>query len=97
MVPCTSTVIGPPYVNVIGGVADKTLFVEALDRVYRSAELRDELRQSGLVRVQEPRFRWPNIGQRYVEALDSLFASTEEVWQDIGRPEEVTALESPGV
>jgi D-inositol-3-phosphate glycosyltransferase len=65
MIPCTSTAIGPPYVNVIGGIADKTRFIQALDELYVSHERRRELREAGLARVREDRFRWEHIGAAF--------------------------------
>lgn len=88
MVPCTSTAVGPPYVNVIGGVPDEDVFINALDRMYRSPSMRDEYRQRGLALVRNPRYDWTNIGRQYAQLVASeLQPLTEEVWQDLGRPE----------
>lgn len=91
-VPCTSTCIGPPYVNVIGGVPDEAACVDALDALYRSPGLRDWYRHLGGARVREARFQWAQIGQRYVDTLRGLWDEplSEAVWQDLGRPQEVT-------
>lgn len=67
LIPCTSTAIGPPYLNVIGGVADEEEFVRALDALYRSEALRKSVSESGLERVNEERFRWENIGQAFCD------------------------------
>lgn len=74
LVPCTSTAINPVAagLNVIGGVADEKRFVEVLDALYRKSEWRRQYGEAGLARAEEPRFRWADIGQRYVELLDSL-------------------------
>lgn len=76
LVPCTSTAIGPPYVNVIGGIADEWQFVDALDRIYREPELRAQLRADGLARVREERFRWQHIGEQVLSVLDGVLAPT---------------------
>lgn len=69
LVPCTSTAIGPPYVNVIGGVADEAMFVTELSALYNSADARRELREAGLARVREERFRWTHIGEAFRDVL----------------------------
>lgn len=72
LVPCTSTAIGPPYQNVIGGVVDEQQFVKELDRLYRSKDLREFHSEKGLLRITESRFHWANIGGAYVKALEGM-------------------------
>lgn len=72
LVPCTSTAIGPPYNGVIGGVPDKQLFIEALQRVYSEEIARVYLTTAGLNRVAESRYRWENISAQYVQLLDKV-------------------------
>lgn len=95
LVPCTTTAVGPPYVNVIGGVADKTDFIWALDGLYQHEALREALSELALTTAREPRFRWSVVGQQYIEVLRDMFrvdvAVSEVVWHDLGRPEEVVA------
>lgn len=69
MVPCPTTAIGPPYVNVIGGVADQTATVTALDALYRDKALRADYGRRGLALAQEPRYRWESIGESYTQLL----------------------------
>lgn len=90
MVPCTSTALQTfsPTVNVIGGVADERAYVEALDKLYREKAHRELVGSLGLSRVSEPRFRWDNIGQRWLDVLDTFFEPpvplvTGGVWQEI--------------
>ena len=87
LVPCATTAIGPPYQNIVGGVADEAQFIEELDAVYRDAGLREHLRYAGLDLVSEPRFRWSDIGQRYAEVLARVLApasdAPEDVWRDV--------------
>jgi glycosyltransferase involved in cell wall biosynthesis len=97
LVPCTSTAIGPPYVNVIGGVADETMFVRTLEQVYRNRKLREDLRASGLKRVSEDRFRWENIGEacRLVFGLIARCADDEQSQRK--EREDLAALEAERV
>lgn len=90
MVPCTSTALQSfsPTVNVIGGVADERAFVQALDALYRDKSRRELIGSLGLARVTEKRFRWDDIGARWLELLDSIFTPPEplvggEIWQDL--------------
>jgi len=72
LVPCTSTVVGSPFVNVIGGVADEVQFTRALQRLYVDVDARGRNAQAALEAVQQPRFRWENIGQQYLDAIDGV-------------------------
>jgi glycosyltransferase involved in cell wall biosynthesis len=90
MVPCTSTCVQSfsKSVNVIGGVADEKAFIDALDLLYRDKQHRELIGSLGLARVSEPRFRWDDIGERWIKLLDSVFVPptplvTGEVWQDL--------------
>ncbi len=90
LVPCTSTALQTfsPSINVIGGVADERAFVEALDLLYRDKSHRELVAAMGLARVAEERFRWDNIGARWVGVLDSVLSPpapmvTGEVWQEL--------------
>lgn len=94
LVPCPTTHIGPPYVNVIGGIADEAGFIIALDSMYRDRRAREEAGAAALRKALEPRFRWADIGRRYVEALQRCLderphAPTEAELADLYRPEEV--------
>lgn len=67
---CSSTHIGPPYVNVLGGVMDKEACITTLNTVYEQPEFREDLKRKGLTRVSDPRFRWEHIGEEFQEAVD---------------------------
>lgn len=93
IVPCTSSAINPNGgLNILGGVVDEDGFVAALNRLYSSWELRKSVGQAGLARVTEQRFRWPEIGRAYLGVLEAVLdpKPDEEVWRDLGRPEEAT-------
>lgn len=79
LVECTSTAIGAPYVNVIGGVADELQFIRSLQLVYSDLELRKSLKIAALLRVHEPRFRWEVIGQEWLNVLNWLISSKAPV------------------
>lgn len=93
LVPCTSTRIDFPYVNVIGGVPDEAQFIATLHQAYLDREGLSKIAKLGRDRANEDRFRWPRIGARYAEVIGKLFPTeaTEAEWQDLGRPEEATA------
>jgi D-inositol-3-phosphate glycosyltransferase len=74
MVPCTSTAIGPPYVNVIGGVPDQAKFTQALDSLYRNAHYRERNSKAAIERANEHRFRWAHIGQAFTDAVTTQLA-----------------------
>ncbi len=81
MVPCLTTHVGPPYVNVIGGVADETRFIGALDRMYRDKAGRANNAQAALETAQQPQFQWSSIGQAYLEVLSGLFETARAAEQ----------------
>jgi len=81
-VKCTSTAVGPPYLNVIGGVADEGLFIQALQALYSVPHYRARNSAAALERASQPRFNWSVIGERWQEAVDGVLA---------GKVEEVTA------
>jgi len=69
IVPCTETAIGPPYVNVIGGVMDYEGVVNALDRLYREPSIREDYSKRALATAYQHRYDWKNIGARYLDVL----------------------------
>jgi D-inositol-3-phosphate glycosyltransferase len=71
-VPCTSTAVGPPYVNVIGGIADEKLFIDGLQYLYKDRAARERMSHAGLALAREPRFRWENIGLQMATELDKV-------------------------
>lgn len=79
LVPCPTTAIGPPYVNVIGGVADERHFVTALNRTYSDDRARQMNGEAAIERVGEERFRWNVVGQRYLAELRKVLCPHETV------------------
>ncbi len=80
-VSCRSTVVGPPYVNVLGGVPDREGFVQALHTFYTDSARRMVYRQRGLDYVSQPHFRWSFIAQQFdrviQERLDGIRDESE--------------------
>jgi len=72
VIPCTATHVGPPYVNVIGGVPDEESFVRNLNLMYRDPQFRAGFADLALKCASDPRYRWENIGAAYLTVLDSL-------------------------
>lgn len=78
MIPCPTTAVGPPYVNVIGGVPDQAAFVAALDAFYYSSETRAGYAKHGMALAREDRYGWAGIGQRYAEALQAGLTGADQ-------------------
>jgi hypothetical protein len=76
-VPCTSTVVGPPYLDVIGGVPDQGVFTEALSALYRDRRLCEAWGQAGVAKMGEPRYRWANIGESYLGLLKQVLGQQD--------------------
>jgi glycosyltransferase involved in cell wall biosynthesis len=74
VVPCTSTCIGAPYVNVIGGVADEQAVVNSLQALYESKDLRIKVGEDGLDRAHELRFRWGMVANGVSAAIQQALA-----------------------
>jgi glycosyltransferase involved in cell wall biosynthesis len=100
-VPCPTTIATPGRINSIGGVADKTAVIAALDALYAShhGQFWSRYRQRGLELVRRPEFRWENIGLAFAEELDKCYgelpgsavADGEGDAGQAGSAEEVTA------
>lgn len=76
-IPCSSTAVGPPYVNVLGGVADQEAFVAALQCLYDDPMRYEEQKQSALSCASRSEFHWDVIGQRFLGALYGVLAPLE--------------------
>jgi D-inositol-3-phosphate glycosyltransferase len=72
-VPCTSTAVGSPFVNVIGGVADEEAFVDALARAAEPAEAA-RLRAAGLALAARPEHRWAQVGRSFADVIEAELA-----------------------
>lgn len=76
---CTSTAVTPQGPNVIGGIADRREYCAAIDRLYRSADLRAQRADAGLRLVRQPQYRWPAIGQAMLAAIEAAIFTQPEV------------------
>lgn len=71
-VECTSTAVTQNRINVIGGVPDRSRFVDALIMAYESEDLRDEMRERGFRVVHQDQYRWENVGAAFAQAIDGI-------------------------
>ena len=77
LVSCPTTAVGLPYVGVIGGVPDEREVIAALRAHYVGTRVRDNNRQAGLERVQEPRYRWETVGREWQTMLQEVIERHE--------------------
>lgn len=68
LVPCSSHTVTPNGVNVIGAVPSVDEVVEAMREVLMP-DTYERARNRGLELVAQPRFRWANIADAFVEAV----------------------------
>ncbi len=69
LVPVTSYAVTPKHINTIGGIADRELFIDALDELFADKAQREYYARQGLALVREPQFRWRDIGEKFDAAL----------------------------
>jgi D-inositol-3-phosphate glycosyltransferase len=74
LVPCSST-SATPRVNTIGGIMDKELSIQALEAVYRNADVRASYASAGLELARSGQFNWREIGETYVDVIDQALAT----------------------
>lgn len=80
LVSCTTTSVTPNNVNVVGGIADPTEWIEAVHRVYCDANgERLKMAQDGLELVARPEYRWHAIGEAFRDAVDEVLYPPAEV------------------
>lgn len=72
LVPCSSTMVGQPFQNVIGGVVDETEFIKALNVCYFLPQTKTALGAASLARASERRFQWDTIGRSYGNVLNNV-------------------------
>jgi glycosyltransferase involved in cell wall biosynthesis len=74
VLPCTSTQVGPPYVNVIGGVMDERAAINSLQSMYESVDLRNRCGSDGFARASEKRFHWDTCAESVAQVLNRVLA-----------------------
>jgi D-inositol-3-phosphate glycosyltransferase len=70
LVECTSTAATVGEINVIGGIMDEKLAIEALQRLYADHSYRQQLSVDGQRLAHDLRYDWRNIGTRFADAMD---------------------------
>lgn len=75
LVPCKSTIVGYPFVNVIGGEPDERSFVTALNRLYVDKSGRKQNAEAALECSKDPDYRWENIGNRWIETVERVLGT----------------------
>ena len=70
-VPCTSTSMNPGGINTIGGVVDRVLMIEALEKMYQDKDYRDSVAKAGFDLVSRAELQWTGVASKF----DSLFRS----------------------
>lgn len=86
LIPCSAVSVS--NINVVGGIPDEAIFVKELDELWKNKTAYEELRQAGLARVREDRFRWENVARAVDLAIDGVEPLAPE--PEVER-EEVTA------
>lgn len=76
LVPCTQIGMTPIGVNVVGGIADRTETINALNKLYHSRHLRQALANSGFDRACEHRFNWRNVGEAFRDEMAVALGQT---------------------
>ena len=71
-IPCSAVACTPNDINVVGGVADRTSVVSALQQLYEDKRWREELSARGLELVLKPEYRWGHIGSAYADVVEQV-------------------------
>ena len=87
LIPCTSYSHAQNNLNVLGGVADEALFIEALESFYSNRGLRERFAQAAYDRACDEMFDWGTIGERFAAVLNA------ETPRMLGAAPELTASE----
>ena len=74
MVSCPTTACTPNNINAVGGVPDKDEFIGALNSLYSNEQYRSNRSEQVLQKASEARFVWKSVGDKYIEALENVFA-----------------------
>lgn len=76
-VPCTEIITTPNYVNAIGGVPDRGVFVQAMKDLYTEASHRERLREHGIKLAAQ--FNWWEIGEQFTQVLEDVYERSRGV------------------
>lgn len=64
-VPCTERMVHTGGINTIGGVVDRRMFIDALDRFYYDVHTRLQYAKAGFRLVRHPKYQWSTIAQAF--------------------------------
>ena len=92
LIPCTSTTTMWNDVNVIGGIADRELFIEALDQLYRDRDLRAAMGADSVALASQMQFNWTEIGLTFGDAIESALAGAGNLLELPSMPHETEPL-----
>jgi glycosyltransferase involved in cell wall biosynthesis len=77
-VECTTTAATTSGINCIGGVMDKRLAIDALEFLYSHPARREAFARRGVALVNDPRYRWENIGQAILHEVKTTLKELSE-------------------
>lgn len=72
-IPCSSTAMTTGNVNIIGGVADRRQFVNAMRYLHGSDVARESYSKRSLALAELPRYRWENIGSAVADDVMRVY------------------------
>lgn len=73
LVPCTRTE-AVPQCNVLGGIADKDLFISTLNALYADPALRAVVAERGYQLAADPRYAWREVSRQFDVVFRQLIA-----------------------
>lgn len=76
-VPCSAMACTPNKINVIGGIMDRELAIDAMDKMYRDEQYRNSCREKGFALVNNPRYDWGVIGEEFNTAVETALYPTK--------------------
>ena len=85
MVPCTSMAATLNGINVIGGIPDRAMFIQQLDRLYRDKQLQIKMREEGLSLAYKREYSWEVIGEEFLKVVNEVADGPVTIY----KPEEV--------
>jgi D-inositol-3-phosphate glycosyltransferase len=65
LIECTSEQANSGGLNTIGGIADKTAFIAAMNKLYYEKDERKKIGQAGYDLVRQPQFLWKNVADQF--------------------------------
>lgn len=72
LIPCTSTQANSGGLNTIGGIADKELFIAALNRIYTDKEYKAKMGFAASTLARRPQFNWDTIANQFDDVFKKV-------------------------